>query len=125
MSFSRLIAEATVLAGGKHECADLGHDWISEGGRRCPRATDDYEPNCSQTVYVCRSCEKVDYGEPGGPGYLECYGDVNTGCSWQCTEGRAVATMTIAGVPVSMNGHRRVEIVTGHREQDDQSAGAP
>jgi hypothetical protein len=73
MSISRLIAEAVVLGGGKHQCAELGHDWISEGGRQCPRSTDLYSPNCSQTVYVCRACGWEDYGEKGGPAYRECY----------------------------------------------------
>ena len=41
MSLNRLIAEASALAGGKHQCAELGHDWQSEGGRRCPRAAAD------------------------------------------------------------------------------------
>lgn len=86
MNLSRLLAEASVLAGGKHQCAELGHDWACAGGRRCPRATVDVEPNCSQTVYVCRSCGEQDYGEPGGPGHRECYGDGSTGCSFQCWE---------------------------------------
>jgi hypothetical protein len=71
MSLSRLLAEAQVLAGGEHQCAVLGHDWTSEGGPQCPRATEDHQPNCSQAVYVC-ACGAVDYGEPGGPGYRDC-----------------------------------------------------
>jgi hypothetical protein len=67
-SLTRLIAEAQVLAGGQHQCAELGHDWLSAGGRRCPRAPDHTEPNCSQAVYTCRACGWVDYGEVGGPG---------------------------------------------------------
>ena len=86
MSLNRLIAEASALAGGKHQCAELGHDWQSEGGRRCPRAADGFEPNCSQTVYVCRSCGEQDYGDPGGPGHLECFGNATTGCSFQCSQ---------------------------------------
>ena len=83
-SLTRLIAEAEVLAGGKHQCAELGHDWVSEGGRRCPRATDFAEPPCSQTVYVCRACGCEDYGEVGGPGHKECY--VMGPCSFACEE---------------------------------------
>ena len=75
----RLIAEASVLAGGKHQCAELGHDWVATGGRRCPRATEDHEPNCSQSVYECRACGGQDYGEKGGPAYREC---VTEGPCW-------------------------------------------
>jgi hypothetical protein len=72
-TLSRLIAEAKVLAGGKHQCEVLGHIWKSEGGRQCPRALpDEFEPPCSQTVYVCESCGEEDYGDPGGPAYREC-----------------------------------------------------
>lgn len=73
MTLARLIAEAQVLAGGKHQCEVLGHIWVSDGGRQCPRATDLYEPRCSQTVYVCSSCEAEDYGEVGGPGFRDCF----------------------------------------------------
>jgi hypothetical protein len=73
VTLSRLLAEAQVLAGGEHQCAVLGHVWQSEGGRQCPRATDDHEPRCSQTVYVCGSCDLEDYGEKGGPAYRECF----------------------------------------------------
>ncbi len=72
MSLNRLIAEASVLAGGQHQCAELGHDWQPEGGRPCPRSSDEYQGNCSQTVYVCASCGEIDYGEPGGPAHREC-----------------------------------------------------
>lgn len=53
-------------------CATMGHDWVTDGGRHCPRAED-----CggSQTVYRCAACGEMDYGEPGGPGYHECMED--------------------------------------------------
>lgn len=83
---TRLIAEASVLAGGAHPCAVLGHKWVSIGGRRCPYAGEYAEPNCSQTVYQCSACDVTDYGEPGGPGHHEC---VVTGpCSHACAEAR-------------------------------------
>lgn len=83
MSLDRLIAEASVLAGGRHQCAELGHDWVTEGGRQCPRSTDLYTPNCSQSVYVCRACGWEDYGEKGGPGYRDCF--INGPCSHACS----------------------------------------
>jgi hypothetical protein len=82
LSFSRLIAEAAVLAGGEHQCAALGHVWITEGGRQCPRATAEHEPPVSQTVYVCQSCGEEDYGQPGGPGHRDCF--IEGPCSHRC-----------------------------------------
>lgn len=87
MSLNRLIAEASVLAGGRHQCADLGHAWTAVGGRQCPRSTDLYTPNCSQTVYECLSCGWQDYGEKGGPAHDECY--VTGPCSFACSEADA------------------------------------
>lgn len=63
-----LIAEAENLAGGK-TCA-AGHDWETDGGRRCPHDAD----QCSQAVYRCRRCGAYDYGETGGPGAEDCAG---------------------------------------------------
>ena len=83
MRLERLIAEAVVLGGGKHQCAELGHDWISEGGRACPRGA----PMMSQAVYVCRACGWEDYGEKGGPGHRDCY-DLGP-CSFACSENDA------------------------------------
>lgn len=54
-----------------YDCLKLGHDWIVEGGRGCPKAYDNIE--CSQPVYVCRICGEEDYGYPGGPAYDVCY----------------------------------------------------
>ena len=79
MSLNRLIAEAVVLGGGKHQCAELGHVWITEGGRACPRGG--YW--MSQTVYVCKSCGEWDYGDKGGPGYRDCYDEGP--CSYTCS----------------------------------------
>lgn len=83
---TRLIAEASVLAGGAHPCAVLGHKWVSIGGRPCPYASDRREPNCSQTVFQCSACDVVDYGEPGGPGHQNCI--VLGPCSHACAEAR-------------------------------------
>lgn len=63
---SFLVAEAVALAGG-NTCAS-GHDWHSDGGRRCPHGAE----TCSQTVYRCRRCGEYDYGDIGGPGYNDC-----------------------------------------------------
>lgn len=70
----RLIAEATVLAGGKNECAVLGHRWKSIGGRACPFHADGCG-NSSQAVHECESCGAIDYGERAGePGFDWCAG---------------------------------------------------
>lgn len=66
---NHLIAEARAL-GGENLCVN-GHAWRSIGGRRCPN---DWTDGCSQMVYECRTCGEVDYGEPGGPGALDCEG---------------------------------------------------
>ena len=48
------------------------HEWVAEGGRTCPK----YEfANCSQTVYVCKSCGTHDYGYKGGPAHTECFSE--------------------------------------------------
>lgn len=82
VSLDRLIAEASVLAGGQHQCAVLGHMWITTGGRICPRGDEMGGGPCSQSVYECKSCGVEDYGEPGGPGYRDCYtlGPCDPGC---------------------------------------------
>lgn len=71
-SLSHLIAQAVNLAGG-NTCA-AGHDWQSDGGRRCPHDAE----SCSQAVYRCTRCGVYDYGEPGGPGFEDCR---DGGCS--------------------------------------------
>lgn len=84
MSMERLIAEASVLAGGAHQCAVLGHEWKSTGGRACPRRNGDGGGWCSQTAYECSSCGDVDYGYPGGPAHKECFedGPCDNSCMW-------------------------------------------
>jgi hypothetical protein len=66
---AHLIAEAIVLAGGKNQCAELGHRWKSIGGRACPFG----ECGHSQAVHECESCGAIDYGENSGePGFDWC-----------------------------------------------------
>ena len=50
------------------KCAFLGHYWVSEGGRACPKLWED----CSQTIYICARCGEGDYGQEGGPSWKEC-----------------------------------------------------
>ncbi len=53
----------------KNICSVHGHDWVGEGGRRCPMGAE----QCSQTVYVCRSCGQYDYGDrDDSPGKADC-----------------------------------------------------
>lgn len=66
MSLSHLLAEAASLAGGN--LCTSGHQWECIGGRPCPKGQSD----CSQSVMQCSRCGQYDYGEPGGPGYIEC-----------------------------------------------------
>ena len=70
-----LIAEAAALGGGDL-CAS-GHDWQSDGGRRCPRGSE----HASQAVYRCRRCGVYDYGEPGGPGASDCEQPCTLSCA--------------------------------------------
>jgi len=78
---TRLIAEASVLAGGEHPCETLGHKWKQIGGRACPFHDGDGCGMTSQPVYTCDFCGEIDYGnQPGYPGYEECRGnDFNCG----------------------------------------------
>jgi hypothetical protein len=76
-SLKALIAEARSLA-NDHPCASTGHLWESDGGRTCPRAC--YQ--ASQAVYRCARCDAWDYGEPGGPGYRDCF--EQGPCDLQC-----------------------------------------
>lgn len=76
-----LIAEAVALGGG-NLCAS-GHDWISEGGRSCPK----YEfAGCSQTVYVCNRCGAHDYGDKGGPAHRECFTECRQDFTYEIEE---------------------------------------
>ena len=56
---TRLIAEATVLAGGDHPCNILGHKWEFRGGMAC----DCKGGGCSFPVHECASCGDCDYGD--------------------------------------------------------------
>ena len=56
---ARLIAEASVLAGGDHPCAILGHRWRFSGGSWCGCDGG----SCSVPVYECDACGDCDYGE--------------------------------------------------------------
>lgn len=64
---SDLITAAVQLAGGDG-VAHAGRMWVSEGGRACPLGWGD----CSQAVYVDIKSGEYDYGERGGPGWLDC-----------------------------------------------------
>lgn len=57
---SRLIAEASVLAGGVHPCNVLGHKWVFLGGAH---ASCECGGGCSVPVYECSACGDCDYGE--------------------------------------------------------------
>lgn len=82
MNLQHLIAEARALA-NDHPCETTGHLWETEGGRRCPRGSE----NCSQAVYRCARCGEWDYGQPGGPGAQDCARP----CSWSCEEAEVAA----------------------------------
>lgn len=58
-TMTRLIAEASVLAGADHPCAILGHVWVSDGGANCGCP----DGHCSVPVHRCDSCGDHDYGE--------------------------------------------------------------
>lgn len=55
----RLIAEASVLAGGPHPCNVLGHKWAFYGGANCGCE----DGACSLPVHRCEGCGDYDYGE--------------------------------------------------------------
>jgi hypothetical protein len=58
LDLTRLVAEASVLAGGEHPCAILGHRWTSLGGANCGCVYGE----CSVPVNECE-CGDCDYGE--------------------------------------------------------------
>lgn len=65
---TRLLAEASVIAGGEHPCHILGHRWVFRGGANC--GCEGVEPNgerwkgqCSVPVYECDGCGDCDYGD--------------------------------------------------------------
>lgn len=59
-ALDRLIAEASVLAGGTHPCNVLGHVWIFHGGANCGCHA---RADCSVSVHVCEACGDCDYGD--------------------------------------------------------------
>ena len=59
-TIGRLIAEASVLAGGDHPCAILGHVWVHIGGTNCGCHPD---AQCSVPIHECSACGDVDYGD--------------------------------------------------------------
>jgi len=63
-----LIKEATQLV-YVPSCSVNGHEWVDHDcARPCPRSGDN-----SQQVYVCGLCGEMDYGDPGGPGFRDCF----------------------------------------------------
>lgn len=62
-----LVAEAVALGGG--DLCAAGHNWVSEGGRTCPKGDHNH---ASQAVYRCARCGVHDYGDKGGPGWEDC-----------------------------------------------------
>lgn len=66
-NLERLIAEASVLAGGDHPCSVLGHKWAFRGGRNCGCEGDGpdgyWHGRCSVPVYECEACGDCDYGD--------------------------------------------------------------
>lgn len=73
---------------GSDACRAGKHDWQTMGGRGCPHPENIGEGQCSQTVYVCRTCGDTDYGDKGGPGHDDCmacrYKYLATDESWWC-----------------------------------------
>jgi len=63
----RLSRKVAALA-ADFACRAIGHDWILDGGRACPKSHE----GCSQTVYRCRRCGEYDYGYEGGPAHKDC-----------------------------------------------------
>jgi hypothetical protein len=71
-----LIQEATHNSRpASHGQRPSDHEWETVGGARpCPRGGDQ-----SQAVYECKICPEVDYGDPPGPGFEDCFGSLD-GC---------------------------------------------
>lgn len=67
-TLEQLISQAQGLA-NDHPCKSFGHNWKGIGGRKCPNSHE--TASCSQTVFECARCGDIDYGEKGGPGWLE------------------------------------------------------
>lgn len=60
---ARLVAEAVVLAGGEHQCAVLGHNWVMRGGKNAGCTEDLRDCGCSVPVNECDACGDCDYGD--------------------------------------------------------------
>lgn len=60
-ALQRLVAEASVLAGGHHPCSTLGHKWKFFGGKNA--GCDDDGCACSVPVHKCEGCGDYDYGD--------------------------------------------------------------
>jgi len=95
-----LIAEAAALGGGNLCAAE--HDWVSEGGRTCPK----YESaGCSQTVYRCARCGDYDYGDKGGPAHHECFSECHQTFEDEIAEDAAEAA---EAAEIAAQGERNV-----------------
>lgn len=70
----RLIEQGKAIAGYPVSCTSIGHNWVSFGGRECPKGAF----RCSQAAYKCERCGEYDYGDDGGPAYQECF----VMCDW-------------------------------------------
>lgn len=70
---SDLTLPQLVNAARLDDACSQGHDWQSDGGRRCTGWEHSVE-RCigTQTVYRCARCGEWDYGYKGGPGHAEC-----------------------------------------------------
>ena len=68
MPLQQLIKDAKTF--GSAACMEGIHQWVTEGGRGCPKEA---YGHCSQTVYVCSACGEYDYGYKGGPAWSECF----------------------------------------------------
>lgn len=76
MSLDDLIKEAQQnVRPASHGQRESDHRWeVVAGGRACPR-----DGNESQAIYECAICPVVDYGDPPGPGFHDCF-DSLEGC---------------------------------------------
>ena len=68
LTLARLIREAETF--GSDACAAGIHQFEADGGRACPKSATD---RCSQAVYVCSVCGEYDYGDRGGPAWIDCF----------------------------------------------------
>lgn len=78
MKLNELIFEASTELGSE-ACRVGKHLWESHGSRGCPH--DDDNGHCGQAVYQCSVCGSYDYGEPGGPGAMDCAESPT--CDWR------------------------------------------